>query len=325
MTTGTCIVTGANSGLGLATVKYLASHEPNLHIILACRTESTAKEAIKTINNSSPKASVEYINLDLGDLSNIRKFGAIVKEKRESGEIPPITIIIGNAGTQVVNDQKTKDGFEATFGANHLGHFLFTHLMLRLLDPKHPTRIIFVASGTHDPAEASPGIEKPVFSTPELLAHPIKDDRDGATVGGQRYSTSKLCNVLHTYELVKRMKEVESLKSVTVNAICPGLMFGTGLARDRPWFLNFLFVYILPYTARLFELFWDVIIPCDQSAEYLAKLVTEKEFAGVTGKYMRRNKIIPSSKDSYDEEKQRILWDESIRLVGLQKDETVFE
>jgi NAD(P)-dependent dehydrogenase (short-subunit alcohol dehydrogenase family) len=326
MTQGTCIITGANSGLGLETAKYLAKNNPEIHIVLACRNESTAKSAVSSIKNAHPKASLEYLALDLGSLESIRAFGNLIKQKRESGNIPPITSILFNAATVHHSDSYTKDGFESTFGCNHLGHFLLTHLLLRLVDPDYPTRIVFVSSGVHDEREGT-NIPKPNFKmSVESMAHPEKDTRDGRTVGGERYSTSKLCNILTTYELVKRMKQVESLRNVTVNAMCPGLMLGTGLARNAGWLFNFIHVYILPWLSPIFSYFMGAerVATPDESGKYLATLATSDKFDGVTGKYVRKLKCIESSLESYDEQKQRVLWEESIKLVGLKQDETVF-
>jgi NAD(P)-dependent dehydrogenase (short-subunit alcohol dehydrogenase family) len=323
MATSTAIITGANSGLGLATTQCLAKNHPNLHLILACRNIATAQDEVNKIQESNPNTSVEIIKLDLGDLASIREFGATIKEKRESNQIPPISIILANAGGQFVTNTTTKDGFEATFGANVLGHFLFTHLLLRVLDPAHPTRIIYTASSTHDP-EVKTRAPPPEYKTPNKLAYPDADERDPAFIGIVRYTNSKLGNILQAYELARRTSSVESLKSVTVNAFDPGLMFGTSLARNRSATLNFMFTTVLPYTIPIFRYFNGNVRYITESAESLTKLATDPEYNGVTGKYFQQTNDIPSSKDSYDENKQRELWEESIKLVGLKQDETAF-
>jgi NAD(P)-dependent dehydrogenase (short-subunit alcohol dehydrogenase family) len=290
---------------------------------LACRTASTAEEALVALKAINPNVSAEFVPLDLGDLDNVRKFGAIVKQKREAGEIPPITIILANAGGQYVKHTETKQGFEATIGINVLGHFLLLHLLLKLVDPKHPTRIIITASGTHDPAEKT-GMPDPAYTSPHKMAFPEEDSRDPTTVGTERYSTSKLCNVLQTYELAKRMASVQSLKNVTVNAIDPGLMFGTGLGRDRGKIADYTFKNILPWATPLARMFISNVRTMRESATSLATLATSKEFEGVNAKYFQQTRAIPSSRDSYDENKQRELWEESVKLVGLKQNETVF-
>jgi NAD(P)-dependent dehydrogenase (short-subunit alcohol dehydrogenase family) len=189
----------------LETAKYLAKNNPELHVVLACRNALTANAAVSSIKTLDPQASLEYLALDLGSLESIRTFGNVCKEQMESGKMPPISSIIFNAATVHESDTYTKDGFESTFGCNHLGHFLLLHLLLRLIDPNYPTRIVFVSSSVHDEREGAP-VPKPNFKLNiDQMAHPEKDTRNGSTVGGERYSTSKLCNILTTVNTAVRI------------------------------------------------------------------------------------------------------------------------
>ena len=144
------------------------------------------------------------------------------------GTLPPLHALICNAGVQSGAKQTfTADGFESTFGVNHLGHFLLVNLLLPRLAA--PARVVVVSSGTHDPALKT-GVPAPAWNDPMALAKgelgPLAA-KDAPTKRGQRlYSTSKLANVLFTYELARRLPV-----GVTVNAFDPGLMPGTGLVR----------------------------------------------------------------------------------------------
>src|SRR5262249_3303476 len=136
--------------------------------------------------------------------------------------LPPLHAVVCNAGLQVVSGiERTADGVETTFGVNHLGHFALVQGLLDVL--ARPARIVVVSSGTHDPTKPR-GMPPPRYPSAAALAHPAESaDVDGR----RRYTTSKLCNVLYAYELDRRLGD-----DVTVNAFDPGLMPGSGLARD---------------------------------------------------------------------------------------------
>ena len=145
-----------------------------------------------------------------------------------AAELPPVHALVCNAGIQVVSGaEATDNGVEMTFGVNHLGHFALVHGFLDHL--ARPARIVVVSSGTHDPAKHT-GMPEPRYTSAAELARP--DDCGTAEDGRRAYTTSKLCNLLFSYELDRRLGHGE--QGVTVNAFDPGLMPGSGLARDYP-------------------------------------------------------------------------------------------
>jgi len=303
------IITGGNTGLGFKTAGHIATNE-SFHIILACRSLEKANEAAQTLTKGLHKR-IGAMQLDLGSLSSIRQFANEFKERKD---LPPLGVILCNAGLQMVNDSLTEDGFETTFGVNHLGHFLLVNLLLEL----EPSRIIFVSSGTHDPAQKT-SIEVPIYKTAKLLAHPEAPTEAAFARGRRAYSTSKLCNILCTYELDRKLKQIG--KNITVNAFDPGLMIGTGLARDYPKWMNFAWNHILPLFSRFMSHARDINV----SSAALAKLAIDTKFDGVTGQYFTGYDHIKSSVDSYDEDKAKDLWDTSVELVKLQPSETIFK
>ena len=189
------LVTGANTGIGRATATELARRGAS--VVIACRSEAKARPVVEDIIATTGNEAVSFQQLDLADLRAVRKAAA---EVLASGQ--PIDVLINNAG---VAGQRglTKDGFELTFGVNHLGHFLFTTLLLpKLLES--PTRIVTVSSGNHLQAK---GI---VW---ERLRQSTK------TITGLReYNVSKLCNVLFTQQLVARYGE----QGISAFAVNPG-------------------------------------------------------------------------------------------------------
>jgi len=177
------------------------------------------------------------LRLDLASLESIRAFTEGVK----TAALPPLHAIVCNAGVQVVSGiQQTVDGFEMTFGVNHLGHFALLQSLRGLLTT--PARIVVVSSGTHDPSKHT-GMPDPAYTSAAELARPgiSGDDSDA---GRRRYTTSKLCNVLFTYELDRRLDR--GAHGITVNAFDPGLMPGSGLARDYPPLQRFAWRFLLP-------------------------------------------------------------------------------
>jgi len=206
--------------------------------------------------------------------------------------------------------------YESTFGVNHLAHFLLTQLLIEHLE--HPARIIFIGSATHDPAKKT-GAPIPVYTSARELAIPPhqedkEEEKEDSKAGQRRYSTSKLCNVLCAYEMVRRLKEEEGgeVPRVSVGVFEPGLMPGTGLARDHGAVLKFAWNYIFPIVI----LFMSNAHTAATSGASLARLVAD-EGVGIHNKYFEGRKEIPSSEESYDEEKAKDLWETSLELVGL--------
>ncbi len=141
----TIVITGCSSGLGLECVKAILSRAEPWNIVMACRdlakTEKLAAELGQTPNLKSRLIPRE---LDLSSLGSVRNFTSTLNCHQ-------IDVLVCNAGVQSAGTTKyTKDGFEETFGVNHLGHFLLINLLLARLSDEG--RVILVASGTHDPA-----------------------------------------------------------------------------------------------------------------------------------------------------------------------------
>ena len=261
----TVIITGGNNGLGYACAREIAHHQ-NWHIILACRNSQKASEAVTKLQNTTNFNCVEAISLDLASMASIRSFSA----KLAGRNLPPLGAIVCNAGVQFVRSQTyTKDGFDSTFGVNHLGHFLLVNLLLSQLAA--PARIVFVSSDTHDSSKTT-GMPEPYFREPQLIAYPQQDpalkNKSIGELGRIAYTTSKLCNVLCAYELSRRLQQ-QNLSSITVNVFNPGLMPGSGLAQDYTAAAKFVWHNILPFFAR----FVPSINTIDNAGQALARLV----------------------------------------------------
>ncbi|WP_189254774.1 oxidoreductase [Lentzea flava] len=169
----TAVVTGANSGLGLATATALAT--AGAHVVLAVRDTERGEAAAATVNGS-----VEVRRLDLADLASVREFAA--------GWHGDLDVLINNAGVMNVPEGRTKDGFETQFGTNYLGHFALTNLLL----PHITDRVVSLSSTAHK----SPGSPRIHFDNLDLTG-----EYDPMTA----YSQSKLAMLLFTLELQRRL------------------------------------------------------------------------------------------------------------------------
>jgi NAD(P)-dependent dehydrogenase (short-subunit alcohol dehydrogenase family) len=306
----TAIVSGGNGGLGYQCARAIAAASPQWQVIIASRDLAKSREAERSIIAQTGTSQVAAMELDLGSLDSVRRFGADFAARN----FPPIGAIVCNAGIQVVSAiTYNGDGYETTFAVNHLGHFLLVNLLLRYLDDR--ARIVVVSSGTHNPDQFT-GMPKPDY-TDATSAAKREAGADPASTGRRAYTTSKLCNVMFTYELSRRLK-AEGHHRISVTAFDPGLMPGTGLARDYRPFQKFFWNFVLPALR-----FIPGVNGASKSGDDLARLALDPQLEGVSGKYFVGRKSVPSSKESYDERKAAELWDSSVSMVHLKPEETI--
>jgi NAD(P)-dependent dehydrogenase (short-subunit alcohol dehydrogenase family) len=293
MNTKSAIITGATSGLGLECARALLSSDPSWHLVLPVRNVGRGAAAVEELGEPQ---RCTVMPMDLASLASVHAF---VENIRGAG-LPPLHAIVCNAGVQVVSGtQWTDDGVEMTFGVNHLAHFALVQALLGEL--AHPARIVVVSSGTHDPSKRT-GMPDPRYTSAAALAHP----EHSVDNGRRRYTTSKLCNVLFTYELDRRLGD-----GVTVNAFDPGLMPGSGLARDYPPLQRLAWRFLFPALRVL-----PGVRSTRTSGRYLAALVNAPRFDGVSGQYFDGPRPIKSSAESYDRDKALDLWETSEALLA---------
>jgi light-dependent protochlorophyllide reductase len=306
----TVIITGGNSGLGYQCTKAIAQSERGWHIIIASRNLDRVESAVNKLMTETAYPHIQGLELDLASLQSVRHF----VQQLPQLNLPPLKGLVCNTGIQILSGNTyTEDGFETTFGVNHLAHFLLVNLLLPQMAEN--SRIVFVSSGTHDPALKS-GMPAPRYESPHQMAFPpeINATANIVEIGQCRYTTSKLCNLLCTYELARRLQR-DRLK-ISVNAFEPGLMLDTQLGRDYSTKAKL---------ALLFKNFWPFLrkilkFQNSQSVgKTLALLISNPDLDGVTGKYFDGLHQRQSSLESHDERKASELWDESKVLVGLKE------
>ncbi|MGI8460806.1 MAG: SDR family NAD(P)-dependent oxidoreductase [Solirubrobacterales bacterium] len=287
----TALITGGTSGLGYQAAKAIARSGSGWTVAITGRDEQRAAARARRLSGETGGAPTAGLGLELASLASVRGFADGLAER----ELPPLGAVVCNAGIQIVTGMThTDDGFETTFAVNHLGHYLLINLLLDRL--AEPARIVIVASDTHDPDRRT-GMPDPDLTDARQLANPVEQPDETAVDGRRRYTTSKLCNVITAYALARRLSAPSGnggARRITVNAFDPGLMPGSGLARDSGPVQRFAWRFLMPALT---------LLPINAhtpraSGAALARLVTDPELEGVTGEYFEGKRIARSSKDS---------------------------
>lgn len=279
----TCIVTGASTGIGVETALGLA--KLGAKVVMTARNRGKGERALEYVRQKSGSDRVELMMVDLASFASIRAFA---EEFRKSHE--RLHVLVNNAGALNYRRLETADGIELTFGVNHLGYFLLTHLLLDLLKSSAPARIVNVASTAHTRAS---GID-----LDEL-------DRKGAYSPMHVYAVSKLANVMFTYELARRLEGT----GVTANALHPGVI-RSGFGLNNEGLVRFVF--------QLFHvLAWPFLKSNAQGATTSLYVATAPELENVSGEYFQESREKASTAASHDVEAQRRLWEISERMTGL--------
>ncbi|CAH1779030.1 unnamed protein product [Owenia fusiformis] len=275
------LVTGANSGIGFETVKALAFH--GAHVVMACRNFKSANECIEKINRERPQAKVQYINLDLTSLRSVQQ---CAKTYIERGW--PLHVLILNAGVFGVAHSLTEDGYETTFQVNHLGHFYLTQLFTQLLIKSNPARVVVLSSESHR------------FSTiDDVLSEAVLSPDISRYSSMRAYNDSKLCNVLFSNELQRRLCS----SNVTSNVVHPGNCINTRISRQW-WMWRLLFTILRPFTKST-----------EQGASTTVFCAVSKDLEGVGGMYWNNCCQCISSEQSRNEKLAKKLWDISATMI----------
>ncbi|XP_008275341.1 dehydrogenase/reductase SDR family member 13-like isoform X2 [Stegastes partitus] len=198
----TAVVTGANTGIGKTTAMDLARR--GAKVILACRDRRRAEAAVQEIIQETGNQQVIFMQLDLASLQSVRSFADnfLKSESR-------LDLLINNAG--LMTSGQTEDGFGMIFGVNHLGHFLLTVLLLDRLKASGPSRVVNVSSKAYKSGKVD-------FNC--LTTHKALALGTNSIQLLERYCHSKLCNILFTYELAKRLQGSD----VTCYSLHPGFI-----------------------------------------------------------------------------------------------------
>lgn len=281
----TVMVTGGNSGIGFVTARELA--RLGAQVVIICRNREKGEVAIDKIKSETGQTQIHLLLADFRSLASVR---SMIKEFKT--KFPQLHVLVNNAGTQQSKRLETEDGYETVFAVNHIAPFLLTLSLLEVLKQNRPSRIINVSSGLHKNAD---------IDLNDLQTK--KKKYNGMTV----YSSSKLANILFTYELDNRLR-MQGIEDITVNALSPGLV-RTNLGRDSD---NFFTKYIFAYFIRPL-----IGKSAEKGAETSIWLASSPEVEYISGKYFEDKQEIASSPLSYDEDLQRLLWEKTADLAGF--------
>ena len=283
----TVIVTGANSGIGFETALEIAKRQANL--ILACRDIYRGTDAVKKIIDLSSNPNIKFRQLDLASLNSIRKFADAIKKEEQS-----LYGLVNNAGIFWCPLQWTKDGFEANFGVNHLGHFLLTLLLLPLLDKNQDgSRLVTVASLMHmfgriDFGDLNCGKKSYNFIS--------------------AYSASKLANVL----FIKFLKQ--NLRSQNIKVFCadPGIVY-SDIGR------NSAFMSSMWYKVVLRPIVWLLFKDSNGGAQTTLHCLLSAKLKNENRYYCSECEPRHPWPSSENDHAMNNLWKESLKLVNMKE------
>ncbi len=310
----TILITGGHAGIGRVCVDQLA-RVPGINLVLAGRSMERVEPVAQELREAHG-IDVRSLLLDTSSLASVRSAAGQLRVMLDRGEIEPFKAILCNAGGQFRGPiSYSPDGYEDTFATNYLGHFLLVELLLEQLAGNG--RIIFTASGTHDPDTADGKfVGKAVEPNAVALAENGKDGLKPLPAG-VRYATSKLCTILYAYELDRRLRRVGS--TIASIAFDPGFIPETGLLRALPKPMQWLARSVA--MKAIMKRMGVTQGSLSFSGAALASLAIDPAFADASGKYLqsRDGQLIEqrSSTVSYDQGKAARLWHDSEALTHL--------
>ncbi|XP_015881452.3 protochlorophyllide reductase [Ziziphus jujuba] len=312
---GNVIITGASSGLGLATAKALAE-KGQWHVIMACRNFLKAERAAKSAG--IPKENYTIMHLDLASLESVRQF---VNNFRQSGR--QLDVLVCNAAVYLPTAKEpsfTAEGFELSVGTNHLGHFLLSRLLLDdIKQSDYPAKRLIIVGSITGNTNTLAGNVPPKANLGDLrgLTGGLNGINSSAMIdggefdGAKAYKDSKVCNMLTMQEFHRRFHEETG---ISFASLYPGCIATTGLFREHIPLFRLLFPPFQKYITRGY-------VSEEEAGERLAQVVSDPSLTK-SGVYWSWNKNSASfenqlSKEASDPQKAQKLWDISEKLVGL--------
>lgn len=279
-----CLITGANSGIGKETAAALASLGAT--VVMACRSRERGQAVLDEIATATGNDRIELLTVDLASPASIREMANAYLDRHDR-----LHVLINNAGVINGRQERTDEGIDRTVAVNHLGPFLLTLLLMDVIVASAPSRIINVSSEAH----------RHRVRSDDLL---MEKDARRRNYGAVSYATSKLDNLLFTYELARRLEG----RGVSVNALHPGWARSNMGRTEDSW------------TVRAFCALSNLWAKgCVDAAATSVYLASSAEGGAVSGKYFIAGREVKSSRLSTDRELQKELWDRSERLLHLAK------
>ena len=270
-----CLVTGATSGIGLASAARMA--QAGFGVVLVGRNETRARAAAQHVRGAAPAARVEYLLADLSSVADTRRLAAEFARRHSR-----LDVLINDAGGIFSRRAITCEGLEYTFALNHMSYFVLTTSLLGMLHATGNARVVNVASDLHRKGK--------------LCLDDLQLEQGYSAL--RAYNQSKLANVLFTAELARRLVG----SRVTANCLHPGVV-ATGFGHNNRGLIK----WYVSLTRRF-------LLTPEAAAATPVYLATSPEVAGVSGKYFQDCTSVPASEQAGDVELARRLWERSSEL-----------
>jgi len=284
------VITGATSGIGQVAAESLA--RMGARIVQVARDPNRGEAALMRLRECAPAETHTVHYADLSRLSEMKRVAWEIAHAETR-----IDVLINNAGALFNSRQLTEDVLERTFALNHMSYFVLTHLLRERLTASAPARVVNTASDAHEGATLD-------FDDLQSVKAFRSNWLDRLRYGGggfKVYGRSKLCNILFTRELARRLAGT----SVTANCLHPGFVATRFGDESGGW---------LSYAIRIAKHF---ALSLQKGAETLIYLASSPGLVGVTGEYFHKCRPATPSRAAQDEAAARRLWRESAKLAGL--------
>ena len=275
----TCVVTGANSGIGKETALGLA--RMGARVILVCRNPEKGQVALEEIRRESGSSDLELMMADMSSQASVRALAEQIRQK-----CPRLDVLINNAGGGSPGHARSADGIEMVLATNHLGAALLTLLLLDLLKASAPSRMINVSSEAQRRARLD--MNDLQFETRKYS-------------GFAAYGQSKLLMNAFTFELARRLEGT----GVTANCLHPGVVATNIWGANPPLILKLIIAVVKPF-----------MLNSKQGAEVSLYLASSPDVAQVSGKYFVKCKPAESNPLSRDPKVAAEIWQWTQKMIG---------
>jgi NAD(P)-dependent dehydrogenase (short-subunit alcohol dehydrogenase family) len=275
----TVVITGGTSGIGQVAAEALAGM--GARIVLIARDPARGEMTMARLRAKGPGAAHAVHYADLSRLAEMKRVGREIAAAE-----PRVDVLINNAGAMFSRREVTEDGLELTFATNHVAYFVLTHLLRDKLVASAPARVVSTASHAHKGAKLN-------FDDLQLTK---------GYGSFKAYGRSKLCNILFTRELARRLAGT----GVTANCLHPGFVatrFGDGSAQGLG--------------AQVFRLFKNFAITPEKGADTIIYLASSDVPTKATGAYFYKRQETTPTSEARDDQSARRLWEETAKLAGL--------
>jgi NAD(P)-dependent dehydrogenase (short-subunit alcohol dehydrogenase family) len=278
----TVLITGGNSGIGRHTAIELA--RLGARVVFTSRNLRKGDVARAEIREAANTKLVDFMELDLASFVSIEKFAKQFLAKYER-----LDVLVLNAGLMLDRRSNTSEGFETTFGVNHLGHFLLMQLLRERIVASAPARILVVSSTVHKQVRGGLDFD-------DLML-------ERGYSAFKAYARSKLANILFANVLAQQLEGT----GVTVNALHPGAVrSGFGASEDMHG----------PLARIVFTIGRPFMLSPERGAQTSIYLASSPEVEGKTGGYYHRSKLAPTSAAAQDRAAAERLWQVSETLIA---------